>query len=100
VVELTGNRALALLCAVAGGLIADQLARAQAPDTEIKAVTPDVIERADRAVYDAAHKAHTRLVALIAAGDEAGAVALWRRHLELGTAHLVRETGPELDLLP
>jgi DNA-binding FadR family transcriptional regulator len=92
VVELTGNRALVMLSAVANRLIAEQVARSLRRDPP-----------ASRAGFARAHQAHLRLVELIEAGDGPGAQELWRRHLESGRKQLASGAGaPQtaIDLLP
>jgi DNA-binding FadR family transcriptional regulator len=92
VVELTGNRALMMLSAVANRLIADQVARSLTTDGP-----------AIRAGFARAHQAHRRLVDLIEAGDGPGAEELWRRHLESGRKRLASAPGAPrtaIDLLP
>lgn len=78
IVELTGNDTLLMLSAVANRIIAEQVARAMGAKSK-EATTQH---------YQEAHRAHERLVDLIATGDSQAAETLWRRHLEGGLAHL------------
>jgi len=78
IVELTGNDTLLMLSAVANRIIAEQVERARGTKGREATVKH----------YKEAHRAHERLVDLIAAGDAQAAEALWRRHLEGGLAHL------------
>jgi DNA-binding GntR family transcriptional regulator len=50
---------------------------------------------------DVAHRAHSRLIDLVAAGAAADAEDLWRRHLEAGDEHLLSAPGARsvLDLM-
>jgi DNA-binding FadR family transcriptional regulator len=92
VVELTGNRVLMLLSGVANRLIADQVARVASKRRGSK----------DQDFSDA-HKAHIRLVELIAKGEADKAENLWRRHLDASKAMLAHRAGGAktvLDLLP
>jgi DNA-binding FadR family transcriptional regulator len=83
VVELAGNRTIALLSGMVESLYA-QAARQYVREHET-ALTQQKRRRADRA--------HLRLVELVHAGDAPGAEALWRRHLtEIGRV-LARGTG-------
>lgn len=82
-VELTGNRVLVMLSAVANHLIAEQVFRSLRngpadPDSD---------------GFARAHRAHARLVKLVEAGDAAGAEQFWRRHLESGTEYLSASSG-------
>jgi len=58
-------------------------------------------EAPTREVMEIAHRAHRKLIDLIAARDVAGAEDLWRRHLEAGDAHLLSAPGARsvLDLM-
>ncbi len=78
IVELTGNDTLLLLSAVANRIIAEQVAR----DMGAKG------KESTAKHYKEAHRAHERLVDLIAVGASQEAETLWRRHLEGGLAHL------------
>ena len=93
VVELTGNRVLIMLSAVANRIIAQQVQRT---------LRSGARKRASEGFADA-HRAHVKLVTLVEAMDEAGAERLWRRHLESGTEHLTggaRAPKAVIDLLP
>jgi DNA-binding FadR family transcriptional regulator len=94
VVELTDNRVLIMMTAVANRLIAQQVARLQ-ESLPARRTTP--------AGFAEAHRAHAHLVDLIATGDAVGAAEFWRRHLQAGRDFLA--SGPRaarsvLDLLP
>jgi DNA-binding FadR family transcriptional regulator len=92
VVELTGNRVLVMLSAVANHLIAEQLSRSLQDGPGERSADG----------FATAHRAHARLVKLVEAGDAAGAEQFWRRHLESGTEYLSAGSGaPKLaaDLL-
>jgi DNA-binding FadR family transcriptional regulator len=94
VVDLTDNRVLVLLSAVANRLIAQQVERVRREPTR---------RRQSAEGYATARRAHARLVDLIEAGDAAAAEELWRKHLHAGSQHLL--SGPNaartvLDLLP
>jgi DNA-binding FadR family transcriptional regulator len=78
IVELTGNDTLLMLSAVANRIIAEQVAR----DMGAKG------QESTAKHYKEAHRAHERLVDLIAVGASQEAETLWRRHLEGGLAHL------------
>ena len=78
IVELTGNDTLLMLSAVANRIIAEQVTKAMGAKGR-EATTKH---------YKEAHRAHERLVDLIAAGKSEEAETLWRRHLEGGLAHL------------
>jgi DNA-binding FadR family transcriptional regulator len=94
VVDLTGNRALTMLSAVANRLIAQQVARTQGDGPA---------RRHARAGFDDARKAHMRLVELIKAGDAPQAEALWLRHLEASSENLAKSSKAArsvIDLLP
>jgi GntR family transcriptional regulator, transcriptional repressor for pyruvate dehydrogenase complex len=82
VVELTGNRALVMLSAVANRLIAEQVARSLQGDPT-----------ANKAGFVKAHQMHRRLVELIDAGDASGAETLWRKHLKSGRIQLSSGAG-------
>ena len=100
VVDLAGNRVVSLLSAVAGRLIAEQITRARGRAAPVE---PSDGRVATDPAYAKAHRAHVRLVALIEAGDHVAAEALWRRHLDAGTAELAqrpRAARSVLDLLP
>jgi DNA-binding FadR family transcriptional regulator len=94
VVDLTGNRVLTMLSAVANRLIAQQVARLQ-QSLPSRRHTP--------MGFTEAHRAHAHLVELIAAGKAAEAEDFWRRHIHAGREYLAN--GPKaarsaLDLLP
>jgi DNA-binding FadR family transcriptional regulator len=94
VVDLTDNRVLIMLSAVANRLIAQQVARLQQS-------LPG--RRSTPAGFTEAHRAHAHLVDLIAKGDATQAEEFWRKHLQAGREYLA--TGPRaarsvLDLLP
>jgi DNA-binding FadR family transcriptional regulator len=94
VVDLTDNRVLIMLSAVANRLIAQQVARLQ-QSLPARRSTP--------AGFAEAHRAHGHLVDLIAKGDGAQAEDFWRKHLHAGREYLA--SGPRaarsvLDLLP
>jgi DNA-binding FadR family transcriptional regulator len=74
VTRLTGNETLALLCAVSNLIVAHHVDRFFENRRRIK--------RDAGAGFDAAHRAHVRLVEMIAAGDGREVEQLWRRHLE------------------
>jgi DNA-binding FadR family transcriptional regulator len=93
VVELTGNQVLMMLSGVANRLIAQQVGRSLRSGPSATA----------KSVFAQAHRAHAKLVALIEAGDAAGAERAWRRHLESGNEHLIAELDAPravIDLLP
>jgi DNA-binding FadR family transcriptional regulator len=94
VVDLTDNRVLIMLSAVANRLIAQQVERLQQS-------TP--ARRSTQAGLTEAHRAHGHLVSLIAKGDGDQAEDFWRKHLHAGREYLA--SGPRaarsvLDLLP
>jgi DNA-binding GntR family transcriptional regulator len=78
IVELTGNDTLLMLSAVANRIIAQQVERAMGAKGQ----------EATAKHYKDAHRAHERLVELVAAGAAEEGETLWRRHLEGGLAHL------------
>ena len=94
VVELTENRVLIMLSAVANRLIAQQVERTQRQSPRRKNLSE---------AFATAHRAHALLVDLIAKGDAARAEDLWRRHLQSASEHLAhgsRAARTVLDLLP
>ena len=96
IVELTGNQALALLSAVANNIVAGQIAR-RVQKARPRSGAIDTSALAD------AHRAHVRLVKLVAAGNDVEAEKLWRRHLEAATEELGRHPRAArtvIDLLP
>lgn len=96
VVELTGNRALSLLSAVANNIVAGQIAR-RVDGMRTRSGVIGTTGLAD------AHRAHVRLVKLVASGDDVEAEKLWRRHLEAATEELARHPRAArtvIDLLP
>ncbi len=96
IVELTGNRPLALLSAVANNIVAGQIAR-RVEKSRPRSGAIDTSALAD------AHRAHVRLVKLVAAGEDVDAEKLWRRHLEAATEELGRHPRAArtvIDLLP
>jgi DNA-binding FadR family transcriptional regulator len=78
-VQLTGSVTIELLSAVANRIIAQQVEREVAE----RAANSEVVRH-----HREAHRAHERLVDLIAVGAAREAEALWRRHLEAGLEHL------------
>jgi GntR family transcriptional regulator, transcriptional repressor for pyruvate dehydrogenase complex len=96
IVELTGNRALTLLCSVVNGLIAKQIVRSASGGRARRAP-------AEHRSYAKAHRAHAQLVDLIERGDATGAERLWRRHLEAARTELTdapTAARTVVDLLP
>jgi DNA-binding FadR family transcriptional regulator len=94
VVDLTENRVLTMLSAVANRLIAQQVDRMQ--EGAVPAETGS-------GAMDAAHQAHAHLVDLIRQGDAAAAQAFWHKHLRSASQHLAsapRAAKTLLDLLP
>jgi DNA-binding FadR family transcriptional regulator len=94
VVDLTDNRVLIMLSAVANRLIAQQVERLQ------QSVPP---RRSTQAGLTEAHRAHGHLIDLIVKGDGDQAEDFWRKHLHAGQEYL--SSGPRaarsvLDLLP
>ena len=92
VVQLTGCHTFEALSSVANRIIqvqADRFVAAHGAegDTQDRMAT--------------AHRAHTRLVDLVAAGAAQDAEDLWRRHLEAGDAHIMSapDARSVLDLL-
>ncbi len=83
VVDLTGNRVLTMMSAVANRLIAQQLARIQQDEPR---------RRRPRSGFTDAHFAHGRLVALIAAGRDQDAEDFWRVHLEASQEAAMKST--------
>jgi DNA-binding FadR family transcriptional regulator len=82
IVELTGNRTLMMLSAVANRIIAHQVARHmtdRSGDTDVIAHNLE------------AHRAHERLVRLITVGAADEAETFWRHHLESGKAYLASD---------
>ena len=92
VVELTGCHTYNVLSAVADRMIQVQADRFAAAHGD---------EEVTHAGFADAHRAHARLVDLIAAGAAHDAAELWRRHLEAGDVRLMSApgTGTVLDLL-
>jgi DNA-binding FadR family transcriptional regulator len=94
VVDLTENRVLSMLSAVANRLVAQQVDRMQAGTVPVEA---------DSGGMAAAHQAHVHLVDLIRRGDAVEAQAFWHKHLRSASQHL--SSAPHaaktlLDLLP
>lgn len=92
VVQLTGCHTYDVLSSVANRIIqaqADRFVRAHGDED----VTQEQLAKA--------HRAHARLVDLVAAGAAQDAEDLWRRHLEAGDAHLMSapDARTVLDLL-
>jgi DNA-binding FadR family transcriptional regulator len=92
VVALTGCHTYEALSSVANRIIQVQADRFMV-EHGAENVTQEQLARA--------HRAHVRLVDLIAAGAADDAEDLWRRHLEAGDAHLMSAPGARsvLDLL-
>ncbi|MFC4948276.1 FadR/GntR family transcriptional regulator [Pseudonocardia sp. GCM10023141] len=92
VVQLTDSHTYDALSAVANRIIQAQADRF---------VAAHGAEEATLEGLATAHRAHARLVDLIAAGAAQDAEDLWRRHLEAGDAHLLSDPGAHsvLDLL-
>ena len=90
VVELTGGRTYEILSAVANRIIQVQADQFYGRNGT---VPPDGLGEA--------HRAHAKLVDLIAAGAAKDAEDLWRRHLEASDAYLNNQPGATsvLDLL-
>lgn len=80
VTRLTGNETLALLCAVSNLIIAQHVDRFFENRRRSKGEAG--------AGFDAAHRAHRRLVEMIAEGDGPHVEQLWRRHLEEALVNL------------
>jgi DNA-binding FadR family transcriptional regulator len=78
-VQLAGSVTIELLSAVTNRIIAQQVER----DVTERAAASEVLRH-----HREAHRAHQRLVDLIAVGAAREAEALWRRHLEAGLEHL------------
>jgi DNA-binding FadR family transcriptional regulator len=78
-VQLSGSVTIELMSAVANRIIAQQVAS----DVAGRAADDAVLGQ-----HRDAHKAHIRLVDLIAVGAAREAEGLWRRHLEKGLEHL------------
>jgi DNA-binding FadR family transcriptional regulator len=94
VVDLAGNRVLAMLSAIANRLIAQQIERLQQDAPPRRKARPGFAE---------AHRAHEHVVELIAAGQSAKAEEFWRRHLQAAHENLASGTRAArslLDLLP
>jgi len=94
VVDLAGNRVLSMLSAVANRLIAQQVERLRQGGPPRRRVRPGFAE---------AHRAHGRLVELIAAGDRVNAELFWRKHLDAAHENLAsgdRAARSVLDLMP
>lgn len=90
VVELAGNRTIALLSGMLESLFAEAAGRYVLEHET--ALTEQKRRRADRA--------HRRLVELVRAGDAAGAEELWRRHLsEIGRVLSRGTAGAPLEVL-
>jgi DNA-binding FadR family transcriptional regulator len=92
IVELTGSQTFSVLTAVASRIIQAHSDRFMASHGT---------EAPTRAHNRQAHRAHERLVELIAAGASADAEDLWRRHLEAGEAQLMTDPDARtvLDLM-
>jgi DNA-binding FadR family transcriptional regulator len=92
VVQLTGSHTYEVLSSVANRIIQAQADRFVAAHGD---------EKATQEGLAVAHRAHARLVDLVAAGAAQDAEDLWRRHLEAGDAHLLSAHGAHsvLDLL-
>jgi DNA-binding FadR family transcriptional regulator len=92
VVQLTGCLTYDVLTSVTNRIIQTQADRFLAAHGS---------EAPTREGLEVAHRAHRKLIDLIAARDVAGAEALWRRHLEAGDAHLLSAPGARsvLDLM-
>ena len=94
IVDLAGNRVLAMLSAVASRLIAQQIERLQQDASPRRRARPGFAE---------AHRAHEHVVELIAAGQRAKAEDFWRKHLQAAHENLASGTRAArslLDLLP
>ena len=90
-IELTGNLTLRVLAGMIGRIIE----RANWKHVEADAGSPAHAQASRRGLA-----AHHRVVDLIAAGDEAGATDLWRKHLAEGRDYLLRaDIGSVLDLM-
>jgi DNA-binding FadR family transcriptional regulator len=92
VVQLTGCLTYDVLTSVANRIIQVQADRFLAAHGT---------ESTTRERMDVAHRAHSRLIDLVAAGAAADAEDLWRRHLEAGDEHLLSAPGARsvLDLM-
>lgn len=92
VVQLTGCHTYTALSAVANRIIQVQADRFLAAHGDEQVTREQMLE---------AHKAHVRLVDLVAAGAAEDAEILWRRHLKAGDAHMLAAPGADsvLDLL-
>jgi DNA-binding FadR family transcriptional regulator len=82
IVDLTGNRTLMMLTAVANRIIAHQVARHMTGRQKDEDVLAHNFE---------AHRAHERLVRLITVGAAEEAESFWRKHLESGTTYLASD---------
>ncbi|HWE65092.1 MAG TPA: GntR family transcriptional regulator [Acidimicrobiales bacterium] len=94
VVDLTDNRVLSMLSAVANRLIGQQVERTQQSAPRRKESSDALAE---------AHRAHVHLVELIGRGDAVKAEEFWHRHLRSASEHLAhgpRAARTVLDLLP
>jgi DNA-binding FadR family transcriptional regulator len=93
VVDLTENRVLSMLSAVANRLIAQQVDRTHVADTT----------ESGSGGMSAAHQAHVHLVELISRGASNDARMFWQRHLRSASEHLASSphaAKTALDLLP
>jgi DNA-binding FadR family transcriptional regulator len=80
VTRLAGNETLALLSAVSNLIVAHHVNQVLAENRRSNGRT--------RSGFTTAHRAHGRLVKLVAAGDADGVEQLWRRHLEEALTNL------------